>query len=98
METMNDNTTPFKACWPLAMEYNFQFNRIIKANVRTDAGDSIIVDFIYRGNLFQVECETRRLSIPEITELTQWAINLPQLVTHMQTVAALTHFFFKVTK
>lgn len=95
---MEANTTPFKACWPLAMEYNFQINRIVKANVRTDAGDSLAVDFKYTGNLVQVECEVRRLSIPETTELLQWAYNLPQLFEHLSATAALTHFFFKVSK
>lgn len=95
---MEANPTPFKACWPLAMEYNFQINRIVKANVRTDAGDSIEVQFKYTGNAAQVECETRRLSIPETTELLQWAYNLPQLFEHLAATAALTRFFMKVSK
>lgn len=95
---MESNPTPFKACWPLAMEYNFQFNRIVKATVRTDAGDSIEVTFTYKNNVTQVECDTRRLSIPETTELLQWAFNLPLLFGHLSVTAALTHFFFKVSK
>lgn len=96
---MDNNPTPFKACWPLAMEYNFQLNRIVKATVRTDAGDSLAVEFRYpTGLLIQVECETRRLSIPETTELLQWAYNLPSLMLNLQTAAAQTHFFFKVSK
>lgn len=80
------------------MEYSFQLNRIVKATVRTDAGDSIAVDFKYTGNLVEVECETRRLSIPESTELLQWAYNLPPLFEHLAATAALTHFFFKVSR
>lgn len=95
---MDANQTPFKACWPLTMEYNFNYNRIVKATIRTDAGDSLSVDFSYVGNAATVECETRRLSIPETTELLQWAYSLPQLIEHLRTVAALTHFFMKVSK
>lgn len=96
---MDSNPAPFKACWPLAMEYNFQLNRIVKATIRTDAGDSLAVEFKYpTGLLIQVECETRRLSIPETTELLQWAYNLPSLMTYLSQAAALTHLFFKVSK
>mgnify|MGYP001409528012 CR=1 FL=1 len=95
---MENNLQPFKACWPLAMEYNFQLNRIVKATIRTDAGDSVAVEFTYNGNLINVECETRRLSIPETTELLQWAYNLPLTFYRLSEFAALTHFFMKVSK
>lgn len=96
---MLENPQPFKACWLLAFEYNVQQNRLITANVRTDAGDTLAIRFTYKNPpVIAIECDERRLSIPETTELLQWATNMPRLLTMLQDAAQLTHAFFKVIK
>lgn len=95
---MNDK--PFKAVVLLSFTYNYQINHLVSANVRADAGDTLFITFKLdrtpNGNVITPECETRRLSIPETTELLQWAYHLPKFFEQLASLAQFTHPFFKV--
>lgn len=88
---------PFKAVTLLAFEYNYNQNRIVTALVKADAGDTLQIVFNYSlAPVITVDCETRRLTLPETSELLQWAYNMPKTFSMLNDLAHLTHAFFKV--
>lgn len=91
------NPTPFKAVRLLSFEYNYQLNRLVTALVKADAGDTLPITFNYSQlPLVTVECETRRLTVPETSELLQWAYQMPKTFDGLAQLAQMTHAFFKV--
>lgn len=93
------NDVPYKAVTLLSFHYNYQLNRLVSVLCRADAGDTLPVTFNYsKLPVIIPECETRRLTIPETSELAQWAHNMPRMFAAIADVAAMTHAFMKVSK